>query len=116
MDSRPGIGVYSSCKSKLIRRCVKPDLRAGETDNLPPLGESIVRLRLASIHRIRFAKAEKYTHPRGRKDRNIREKKQFWVMEDALTLVLVIVLCLLLKPLISAILRGLGSSEHRRDR
>ena len=26
------------------------------------------------------------------------------------------VLCLVLRPLISAILRGLGSSEHRRDR
>jgi hypothetical protein len=37
--------------------------------------ERIVRLLLASIHRIRFPKAEKYTHPRGRKDRNIREKK-----------------------------------------
>ena len=37
-------------------------------------------------------------------------------MEDALTLVLIIVLCLFFKPLISAILRGLGSSEHRRDR
>lgn len=37
-------------------------------------------------------------------------------MEDVLTLVLIIILCLLLKPLISAILRRLGSSEHRRDR
>lgn len=37
-------------------------------------------------------------------------------MEDGLTLVLVIVLYLVLRPLISAILRGLGSSEHRRDR
>ena len=37
-------------------------------------------------------------------------------MEDALTLVLVIVLYLLLKPLVAAILRGLGSSEHARDR
>ena len=38
------------------------------------------------------------------------------VMEDVMTLVLIIVLCLLFKPLISAVLRGLGSSEHRRDR
>lgn len=37
-------------------------------------------------------------------------------MEDGLTLVLVIVLCPVLRPLISSILRGLGSSEHRRDR
>ena len=37
-------------------------------------------------------------------------------MEDAFTLVLIIVLCVLLKPLIGAILRGFGSSEHRRDR
>jgi hypothetical protein len=64
----------------------------------------------------RFPKAEKYTHPRGRKAWKKGKRNQFEVMEDALTLVLVIVLCLLLKPLISAILRGLGSSEHRRDR
>lgn len=44
------------------------------------------------------------------------KENEFEIMEDALTLVLVFVLCLLLKPLISAILRGLGSSEHRRDR
>ena len=37
-------------------------------------------------------------------------------MEDVMTLVLIIVLCLVFKPLIAAILRGLGSSEHRRDR
>ena len=43
-------------------------------------------------------------------------RNDFVIMEDALTLVLVIVLCLLLTPLISAILRGMGSSEHRRDR
>ena len=78
--------------------------------------ERIARLRLASIYRIRFPKAEKYTHPRGRKAWKKGKRNQFWVMEDALTLVLVIVLSLLLKPLISAILRGLGSSEHRRDR
>ena len=62
-----------------------------------------------------------------RKQKNIRipgagrpgtkgKRNEFVIMEDALTLVLIIVLCLLLKPLISAILRGLGSSEHRRDR
>ena len=67
MDSRPGIGVYSSCKSKLIRRYVKPDPQAGESDNLPPTRERIARLRLASIYRIRFPKAEKYTHPRAGK-------------------------------------------------
>jgi hypothetical protein len=33
-----------------------------------------------------------------------------------LTLVLIIVLFVIFKPLIAAILRGLGSSEHRRDR
>ena len=38
-----------SCKSKLTHRCVKPDLRAGETDNLPPAQERILRLRLAFI-------------------------------------------------------------------
>ena len=45
-----------------------------------------------------------------------REMKSFEVMEDVLTLVLIIVLCLVFKPLIAAILRGLGSSEHRKDR
>lgn len=44
------------------------------------------------------------------------KESKFKVMEDGLTLVLIIVLCLVLRPLISAILRGLGSSEHRRDR
>ena len=43
-------------------------------------------------------------------------KNEFEIMEDVFTLVLVIVLCLLFKPLIAAILRGMGSSEHRRDR
>ena len=71
---------------------------------------------LPSSLRARFPKAEKYTHPRGRKARKKGKRNEFVIMEDALTLVLVIVLCLLLKPLISAILRGLGSSEHRRDR
>ncbi len=71
---------------------------------------------LPSSSRARFPKAEKYTHPRGRKVRNKGKRKEFETMEDALTLVLIIVLCLLLKPLIAAILRGFGSSEHRRDR
>ena len=71
---------------------------------------------LPSSIRARFPKAEKYTHPRGRKVLNKGKRNEFEIMEDALTLVLIIVLCLLLKPLIAAILRGFGSSEHRRDR
>ena len=71
---------------------------------------------LPSSYRARFPKAEKYTHPWGRKAWNEGKRNEFEIMEDALTLVLVIVLCLLLKPLVAAILRGLGSSEHRRDR
>ena len=114
---RPRVLAYIlSCKSKLALRCVKPGLRAGETYNLPPVWERILRLRLAFIYtgllpesRKKYASPE----PEGQEE---REKKSIEVMEDALTLVLVIVLCLLLKPLISAILRGLGSSEHRRDR
>jgi hypothetical protein len=66
--------------------------------------------------RARSPKAEKYTHTRGRKAWNEGKRNEFEIMEDALTLVLIIVLCLLLKPLIAAILRGFGSSEHRRDR
>ena len=48
------------------------------------LRECILRLRLAFIFRQGFPKAEKYTHPRGRKDRNIREKNQssrLWKMD-----------------------------------
>lgn len=95
-------------------RQARPALRGdGQSSSLR---ERILRLRLAFIFRPDFPKAEKYTHPRGRKAWKKGKRNQFEVMEDALTLVLVIVLCLLLKPLISAILRGLGSSEHRRDR
>ena len=36
--------------------------------------------------------------------------------DDLLTVILVVVLCILLKPVIGASLRGFGSSEHRRDR
>ena len=96
-------------------RQARPALRGdGQSSSLR---ERILRLRLAFIFRQGFPKAEKYTHPLGRKVRNIREKEsKFKVMEDGLTLVLVIVLCLVLRPLISAILRGMGSSDHRRDR
>jgi len=45
----PGIGVYPFYKPKLVHRYVKPDLQAGETDNLPPVRECILRLRLAFI-------------------------------------------------------------------
>ena len=37
-------------------------------------------------------------------------------MEDVLTIILIVVLCVVLKPILGAILRGFGSSEHRRDR
>lgn len=37
-------------------------------------------------------------------------------MDDLLTLVLIIVLFKVLKPLIKAILRGMGSSENGRDK
>ena len=33
-----------------------------------------------------------------------------------MTIILVLVLFILLKPILGAILRGFGSSEHRRDR
>ena len=114
---RPRVLAYIlSCKSKLANRCVKPDLRAGETDNLRPIGERIVRLRLASLLEFSLFESRKYRHPRGNKARNKGKRNEFVIMDDALTLVLIIVLCLLFKPLIAAILRGLGSSEHRRDR
>ena len=37
-------------------------------------------------------------------------------MEDLLTLILIIALAALLKPIIKAILRVLGSTDHYRDR
>ena len=91
------------------------NLRAEETDNLPPGRERILRLRLAFIYMGSLSESRKIYASPGRKAWKKGKRNQFEVMEDALTLVLVIVLCLLLKPLISAILRGLGSSEHRRD-
>ena len=38
------------------------------------------------------------------------------VMEDVTTIILIVVICFMLKPILGAILRGFGSSEHRRDR
>ena len=63
-----------------------------------------------------FRKQKNIRIPGAGRPLNKGKRNEFVIMEDALTLVLIIVLCLLLKPLISAILRGLGSSEHRRDR
>ena len=114
---RPRVLAYILfCKPKLTHRYVKPDLQAGETDNLPPGRERILRLRLAFILQGSLSQSRKIYASPSPEGLEQREKKWFEVMEDALTLVLIIVLCLLLKPLVAAILRGLGSSEHRRDR
>ena len=78
--------------------------------------ERILRLRLAFIYnRLAFRKQKNIRIP-GAGRPETKGKKSFEDMEDTLTLVLIIVLCLVFKPLIAAILRGLGSSEHRRDR
>ena len=37
-------------------------------------------------------------------------------MEDLLTLILIIALAAVLKPIIKAVLRGMGSTDHYRDR
>ena len=37
-------------------------------------------------------------------------------MDDLLTLILVVVLFKVLKPIVKAILRGMGSSENGRDK
>lgn len=37
-------------------------------------------------------------------------------MDDLLTLILIVVLFKMLKPVVKAILRGMGSSENGRDR
>ncbi len=107
--------LYLFCKTKLALRVVKPNrLRGdGQSSSLP---ERIIRLRLASLLEFSLFESRKYRHPRGNKARNKGKRNEFVIMDDALTLVLIIVLCLLFKPLIAAILRGLGSSEHRRDR
>jgi hypothetical protein len=38
------------------------------------------------------------------------------VMEDITTIILIVEVCFLLKPILGAILRGFGCSENRRDR
>ena len=96
-----------SFPAKLISPFVAASQPVGRGDSSP-----------ACLHRqeARFLKAEKNTHPGAGRPLNKGKRKEFEVMEEVLTLVLIIVLCLLLKPLLAAILRGLGSSEHRRDR
>lgn len=37
-------------------------------------------------------------------------------MSDLVTLIIVVVLFLLLKPVVKAVFRGMGSSSYRRDR
>ena len=49
-------------------------------------------------------------------ERRKTEGKRIKVMEDVTTIILIVVICFLLKPVLGAILRGFGSSEHRRDR
>ncbi len=112
-----GLAYMLFCKPKLALRGVKPDPRSrGDGQSSSRTGAYSPSPACLHLSGIRFPKAEKYTHPRVRKGRNKGKRNEFKVMEDALTLVLIIVLCLLLKPLVAAILRGLGSSEHRRDR
>ena len=71
----PGIGVYPFCKSKLAHRFVKPDLRAGETDNLPPVRERILRLRLAFIFTGSLFESRKIYASPGPEGLEEREKK-----------------------------------------
>ena len=117
---RPRVLAYILfCKSKFTLRYVKPDLRSRGAGQSSSFDKSVFSVSgLPSSSGIRFPDAEKNTHPgAGRSGIEGKRKRiKVQVMEDALTVVLVIVLCLLLKPLISAILRGMGSSEHRRDR
>lgn len=49
-------------------------------------------------------------------ERRKTKGKRIMSMDDAMTIILVVVLFILLKPILGAILRGFGSSEHRRDR
>ena len=105
-----------SCESKPNLRCVKPDLLSGETDNLPPGGSVFSVSGLPSSSGWAFPKQKNTRIPGAGRSGTKGKESKFKVMEDALTLILIIVLCLVLRPLISAILRGLGSSEHRRDR
>ena len=118
---RPWVLAYILfCKSKLALRYGKPNLPEGVTDNLPLLTRAS-SLSPACLHLpwLAFPRQKNIRIPGAGKVWNKREKKKeskFRFMEDALTIVLIILLCLVLRPLISAILRGLGSSEHRRDR
>ena len=73
---RPRVLAYIlSCKSKLAHRCVKPDLRAGETDNLPPGRERILRLRLAFIYTGSLSESRKIYASPGPEGLKVREKK-----------------------------------------
>ena len=96
-------------------RQARPALRGdGQSSSLR---ERILRLRLAFIFTGSLSESRKiYASPGPESPEHKGKELKFKFMEDGLTLVLIIVLCLVLRPLISAILRGLGSSEHRRDR
>ena len=74
-NAAPGIGVYPFCKSKLAHRCVKPDLWAGETDNLPPVRERILRLRLVFIYTGSLSESRKINASPGPEGLKVREKK-----------------------------------------
>lgn len=87
----------------------------GDADNLPSGRERILRIRLAFVFRHLLILCRKNRTVPGaerRKTKGIR----FKIMDDAMTIILVVVLFILLKPILGAILRGFGSSEHRRDR
>ena len=74
---RPRVLAYIlSCKSKLVHRCVKPDLRTGETDNLPPVRERILRLRLAFFYTDSLSESRKIYASPGPEGLKQREKKR----------------------------------------
>jgi len=101
----------------LALRCGKPNLPGRGDRQSSSFDKSVFSVSgLPSSSGRAFTKQKNIRIPGAGMSGTKGKESKFKVMEDGLTLVLVIVLCLVLRPLISAILRGLGSSEHRRDR
>jgi len=63
-----------------------------------------------------FTKQKNMTVPGAERRKTEGKRIKIKVMEDVTTIILIVVICFLLKPILGAILRGFGSSEHRRDR
>jgi len=74
-SSARGLAYILSANLSSPCRCVKPDLPAGETDNLPSCQESILRLRLVFIYMGSLPPSRKIYASPGPEGPELREKK-----------------------------------------